>query len=45
MVTGTDMSSAFDSIKTTNLIGILELFLQEDEQLITILLYNTTLVI
>ena len=45
MITGIDISPAFDFIKITNLIGILELFLQEDEPLITILLYNTTLVI
>ena len=43
-ITGVDMTSAFDTIKRTKLIEILETFLREDEIcIIRILLSNTTL--
>ena len=43
-VTGIDMSSAFDTIKRSNLLEILRKFLDEDEmRIIRILLSNTTL--
>ena len=43
-VTGIDMSSAFDTIKRSNLLEILHKFLNEDEmRMIRILLSNTTL--
>ena len=44
MITGKDMTSAFDSIKRTKFIEILESFIREDEiRIIRILLSNTTL--
>ena len=44
MITGIDMTSAYDTIKRTKLIEILESFLREDEiPIIRILLSNTTL--
>ena len=44
MITGTDMTLAFDTIKRIKLIEILESFLREDEiSIIRIHLSNTTL--
>ena len=44
MIIGTNMTSAFDTTKRTELIEILELFIREDETcIIRILLSNTTL--
>ena len=44
MITGIDMTSAYDTIQRTKLIEILESFLREDEiRIIRVLLSNTTL--